>query len=250
MTDLADLYTPVAAPTVPPRPFGLFSVVTPTSPPDPHWSAGISWTSVSCIDANAWVDECITGTVQNPTSKVLSRCDDEFLGQYKPITAYVALQRSAMVKDVEVMAASALTLGEQAAVEAGLWALLVIAAGVPSTGGNAIEALAQVEQALAENYHGLGVIHMTPATAIRIGTGHLIASGGKLTTLLGTPVSVGAGYAKASNSIIGSGVLNAFRSTTDTFTSFDRSVNDQVTLVERTYVVGWDCFVTAAALTP
>jgi hypothetical protein len=56
-------------------------------------------------------------------------------------------------------------------------------------------ALGALEEHIALEYGSLGVIHMTRTAAlIAIGLGLAVTSGGRLTTVLGTPISAGGGY--------------------------------------------------------
>lgn len=195
------LHIRVAAPAVSPRPFGLFSVAPPLSPSDPRWTAGVTFDSMTCVGINVWTDECFVGREgggppQPPSSpKLLSDCADVTWADFKAYTVYAAVSRSAGAgRDVATMARTALLNGEQSGAEAGLWAQMVVAAGAPVSAASPLLGLAAVEQSLAMNYHGLGVIHMDPSTATQLGA-VLSQRGSQIVTPCGTPVVVGAGYA-------------------------------------------------------
>lgn len=109
--------------------------------------------------------------------------------------------------------------------------------------GDALLALAAIEQGLAEQYGSLGVIHMSRATATLLGK-HLDKRGGRLYTRgLDTPVVAGTGY--PDNAIVGSGALLGYRG--DVITSsnrpgdlLDRADNVMYAVAEREYVIGFD----------
>ena len=260
MTDVttADVWVSVEPPPVKDRPFGLFSVAGPTTPEPAEWQAGVQWrNSPGCADAGYTLDPCISGTAVAP--KTWQDC--QVLRAYKPFTVYTYLKRSGLSVDVarsEVEAAFA--AAEERGVESFVWNNQLpglVDAHWTMGIDEVVRALGLVELALRQNYNGVGVIHMDPATATVLGDSHLHAEDDRLVTTLGTPVVVGAGYGPVltlsappapsapppslTGSIFGTGALAIRRGENDVIEGFDRAVNDALVLAERTYVVGWDC---------
>lgn len=246
MTMTEDIYTTSAAPAVRPRPFGLFSVATPEASTDPHWMVGVQWESNACVPIYATTDACITGTV--PPSKTITPCDADFIS-IKPFSVYTYVKRTGENADqASNVAATLLSQGEQFGAEAALWTHLSNSI-TEVAAATTLEALARSEADLAENYHGLGVIHMNAAAATRVGD-KLVISGSSLTTKIGTPVVVGAGYNQDDpGAIYATGALVVRRDTVQTYPSNALSTNDLFVLAERTYLVGWDCYASGHSIT-
>jgi hypothetical protein len=139
------------------------------------------------------------------------------------------------------------------------------------TGGDIVEALAQVESELAECYGGQGVIHMTYATAMAALDHMLIqrvpvGPGGRAalqTVAGGNWVAVGSGYTGSAPAgtapsagtawMYATGAIfyyrSDIRSTSRPSEAVVRSINDIVYIAERTYVVAWDCCLIGAPVT-
>ena len=237
MPTLDTIHTRIAAPAVAPHPYGLFSYVTPTSPTD-HGLTGVSWDSWSCAVGmvSTTTDVCINGGAA-PPAKTTSRCPTNI--KVKPVTVYIGRQRGGQSYDVgEAQVRGALEDGEEFAIESWLWTKLAASITEVATALPAV-ALATVEETLANEYMGTGVIHMSRATATRLGTQNLLRINGRIETVVGTPVIVGAGYEPGA--IYGTGQLVVYRSDIDVLDNWNLSVNDQFVIAERTYVVGWDC---------
>jgi len=248
MVATSAVYARVEAPKVTPRPYGLFSVVTPESPSGTDWQMGISFESWACIDPNVTRSSCIDGLADAPP-KEFEVCPNT--QSVKPFTVYSGVKLTGQSQDVARTEAKAILAGaEEYAVEKGLWATLG-AAVTESAALSPLGALALVENNLAVGYMGVGIIHMTPGMAVRLGTGALVVKGDHLETIAGTPVVVGSGYAAAAPvAIYGTGQIKAMRGPVDTIEAFALSVNDLLVLAERTYVTAWDCFATGSLVTP
>jgi hypothetical protein len=123
------------------------------------------------------------------------------------------------------------------------------------------QGLGLLEAIIGQQYGALGVIHLPRAVALQALGEHLLETkGGRLQTMLGTPVVAGAGYPGSGpdgSSIPGkpwiyaSAALFGYRS--DVFTSsnragdlLDRASNDLYAVAERTYLLGFDDCTTAA----
>jgi hypothetical protein len=246
MVALSTLYTRVEAPLVTPHPFGLFAVAPPTSPGGTSWLAGVTWESWACLDPNTTTDPCINGG-SAPPPKEFEDCPNT--DQFKPITAYIGVKRTG--QSLDVGAKQAETVLQDAAefvMEKYLWGLLA-ADVTEATATSAPTALGNVENLLGQNYHGTGVIHMSRATATRLAP-YLVRNGDHIETAVGTPVVIGAGYYTAPEAIYGTGALFVARGPAATDSRWNTAINDELVLVEQTYVVGWDCYATGALVTP
>jgi hypothetical protein len=252
MTDTMIPSVEVTAPRVVPYPFGLFSVVTPETSVDPHWQAGVWWRSEACASVGVTYLPCQVEDVVPPKS-VNVQCG---IITAPSFTVYARSDESmggSALSEKFAAARALLMAGEQYAVESALWALLddAIGAGVSSaTGGSIQEAIAMAEGLINVNYGGTGVMHMSRYTATMAGIDVLRVDGARLRTLLGTPVAAGAGYLPAPDSpfseddaeIIVTGALVLMHGEVfDLGTVYDTEINDISAVVERTYVVGWDC---------
>lgn len=243
MVAMSALYTRVAAPAVRPHPFGLFSVVPPLSPADDHWQAGVTWESWACLDPNTTTDPCINGG--SVVVKEFEQCPNT--DQYKPITVYLGVQNSGGSAEVgEQQAQNVLADAEEFAVERWLYAQLATAV-TEQAASSALWALARVEDLLAKGYHGTGIIHLNRALATVLAP-QLVRVGTRVETVAGTPVAIGAGY--DSTAIYGTGSMAIMRGPALTSTAWNLSVNDRLSLAERTYIVGWDCLAVGASVTP
>lgn len=251
----------VEAPAVAPHPFGLFSVAAPQSPADSGWQLGVQWQSMACYDPFPTYDDCINGGVAE-SGKTIDGCAGFTLSAFKPVTVYAGVNRSGSSPDVAAAdAQGVLTAGEEYAVEKALWAQMVAASAATATpastnyGTPILAALALVEGWLAANYHGTGVIHMSRGTATGLG-GNLVRSGQQLQTITGTPVVAGGGYdqtvaesGSGKPAIYGTGVVAVRRGSISNLTAVERTVNDVLSIAERTYVVGWDCAIIGRTVT-
>lgn len=243
MVALSTLYTRIEAPTVTPHPFGLFSVAPPAGPGDTGWQTGVSWDSWACIDPNTTTDNCINGGTA--AVKEFELCPNHVT--YKPITVYIGIKRTGQSYDVgEAQASSVLEDSAEFAIERYLWTQLG-AAVTEATALQPIAALANVEQLLGAGYMGTGVVHMSRGMAIRLAP-QLVRSGDRIETVIGTPVAVGAGYGP--DAIYGTGALIVARGSLEVVSAWNTSINDELVLAERTFVVGWDCYATGALVTP
>lgn len=256
MTDTMIPSVEVTAPALAPYPFGLFSVAPAATPADGHWQSGVWWRSQACNIVGVTYMPCQVddpvpekapnvkcGIMETPSFTVFAR-SDESMGGAPVDTKFTA-------------ARDFLAAGEQYAVETAVWAMLDDAAPASAaTGGSIQEAIAMAEQIINANYGGTGVLHMSRYTATMAGFDVLRVDGARLRTLLGTPVVAGAGYLPAPDSansehdavIFVTGALVVMRSEAfDLGTTYNLATNQIDAVVERTYVVGWDC--TAAQVT-
>ena len=236
----------VEAPASVPYRYGLFSVAQPRTTElteggaDPHWRNGITWVSQSCGPVRVTQEPCVDDA--DPTLDPDERCD---IAEFEPFTVYAFNDDSIpgfTLEQHQSHAVQRLLHAEQHAVERVLWDRLSDAAdgcadlsGVPSYVG-----LATAEQALADLYRGMGVLHMNRATATVL-CDYLYADGQVMRTKLGTPVVVGGGF-DTPGTIYATGPVVIYRGEVDTRqAAINRGVNKVSYVAQRDYVIGWDC---------
>lgn len=131
---------------------------------------------------------------------------------------------------------------------------------VTGTAVNIVEAFGQIERALADCFNGAGVIHVPAELGAAVANASLAKpEGRRLKTLNGNWVAVGNGYPGTSPAgaspaagtawIYGTGPIFAYRSRVwvpDLPSIVNRRNNTVQALAERTYVIGYDCCLTAA----
>ncbi len=254
-------YSVVAAPTVTPYRFGLFSVAEIRTAAlaagglDEHWRLGVTWETEACDQVGITVNPCV---FEQPAPLESDRfCN---IAEFKPFTLYAYSRGSVVGKTLEMQRADAvakLQNGEQYGAESALWGLLNAATPVPEnlTALPGWLGLGWMEQALAERYGSQGVIHMNRSAATALGL-YVKPDGAMMRTVLGTPVVVGGGYDQLSDPavdtavIYGTGPVIMYRSEIDTQAdAVNTSINDVSIVAQRDYVVGWDCVTLAAEIT-
>lgn len=253
----------VEAPTRAPLPYGLFSVLSPTTPTDPHWQLGAEWQPLECGPLRGIGDpSCQPGqTVGLPKVFDIGLLD----ANATAFTVYGEKECDPIgssFAEIQDLASQRLLGGEQQAVERIVWTGEV--GNTPSfdksdavqigTAADPVHALALAEQFLGEQSAGQGVIHMPRLIATLLGTQYLTGSGSVLRTTLGTPVVAGGGYPNDGR-IFTTGQMFGFRSEVFYSTNrpgdlLDRRTNDAYAVAERTYLVGFDpCPVGEVAVT-
>lgn len=250
-----DTWHLVEAPAVVPQPYGIFSVAEPRLATDDHWRLGIKWQSQACSEVKPTTGECIV-----PREEPLTPDDYCFTAEFDPFTVYAFDNDSIPGHTLEEHRAQAiqrLVNGEQKAVEEQVWTSIGSAFG-PAVDLSAYDlrfGLGYVEQQVAANYSGTGVIHMNHLTATLLWDALMIV-GGRLQTLHGTPVIVGSGYDLATDPltrvgyIYGTGAMVIYRGDIDTReTAINKAVNQVSYIAQRDYVVGWDCYEVAVKVT-
>lgn len=290
----------VDGPTFATLPYGLWDAVQKPAPAGPHWQNGITWVD-RCSTGGTAYEECIavTGTGGSPTGQasLASNVVQTNRGATS-FAVYAEFDCSPVgLSDVEAVAASSLERVEQWQVERAFWTGTAGATtgGVPQTtvwphlAANAVlsdpagillqsaatqvvtgasvdvaDSLGQLEGALADCYHGVGVIHVPPEVLPTLAAWHLVHCDpdGALWTKAGNCIVVGAGYtgsspagvaASAPNAwIYATGAVFGYRSDISIQTpveSFDRAENTYRMIAERTYVLGWECCHLAAQVT-
>lgn len=132
--------------------------------------------------------------------------------------------------------------------------LQTVADVITSNPVDIVEAIGRLESALAECYHGRGVIHVPSVLAAEM-TRHsqMTRRNEQLVTPSGHRVALGTGYSGASPSgvsiedvawVYATGAVFYYRDDVRVGTlvdMFNRSNNTVQAIAERTYVFGWDC---------
>lgn len=242
-----DTWQLVEAPPVVPLPYGIFSVAEPRLTTDDHWKLGVQWQSQACTTTDEGVGFCEAlepAPLVNPGDVCsVSQFDPFFVYAYNtdPVVGHT-------LEEHQANTLQRLIASEQRSVEASLWNQLVAASGVPVSlaGYDPAVVLGYLEQVLAENYGGQGVIHMSRMAATYLWE-NLQVQGGKLVTTLGTPVVAGAGYDPIGSPIdkftmYVSGPVILYRGDADVRANAVDKASNQVSIVaQRDYVLGWDC---------
>lgn len=250
-------------------PYGLFSVVSLSTPTDSHWEGGIQWDPLGCDPVNGIGEPGVEGGVTTATG--LPKTGDREPGPdyASAFSVYALWEGSSLghsMQDAQDRATSRLLAREEARVEQALWTgdlgntpHLAAGAGVTivESGVNKpTHAIGALEGFLATEYGSVGVLHMDRATAVSLLAEDLLEThNGRLHTVLGTPVVAGAGYPgsgpngeaphKTKRWVYATPALMGFRS--DLFFStklpydlLDRSQNDLFAIAERKYTIGFD----------
>ena len=202
---------------------------------------GLAWvqpqsmfTSWNCVDVNA-VDVCAADetpakTFESPTLVNGAQFAVYLGGACKPLSS-----------DVEDDVSRVFDLRESRGVEK-QFEVRILGSGTAVTPApvTTAHALAIMENALGDNYAGVGTIHMSPLLAtLYLGEQLLVETGGKFYTKLGTKVVVGTGY--TSNNLYGTGDVTVYRSAKTLVPAPDMANNVTNVLAERSYVVVADC---------
>lgn len=236
----------VEQPIVVPHPFGLFSQAEPRLTTDEHWRLGVQWQTQACIQDFVTAGPCVAEVGSLITN---SACT---IKQYDPFTVYayntdpIPGHSLAEHRDQTVQR---LINGEQFSAERQFWTMMNadLDVTIDATAYTPTYALAVAEQAIAKDYAGTGIIHMSRQAGTILWE-NLTVSGGKMQTLLGTPVVIGAGYDNsfgypiADSALIATGPVVLYRGDIDTREqAINLAHNDVSYIAQRDYVLGWDC---------
>lgn len=279
----------VNPPAFTPSPYGLLSVAQVVNGDGtPHWQNGVTWQSRCLVPMGRLTyDECIAVTGSGgppPEPSAKTAVVDLTVRGATPFTPYAKFDCGVVgMEDALKIATDALAQSEPWQVERAFWTGLVDGktlafphlaasaevldaqgielqspAGIVVTGAaiDAVTALGLLESALADCYNGVGVIHV-PVKLLPTLQFHnlVIPQGGKLKTLNGNLVAVGAGYPGTSPSgvtpavgetwMYATGAVFMYRGDvqvpTDKVSSINRATNTREMIAERTYVLGFDC---------
>lgn len=270
-----------------PLPYGLFSVLTPRPEGDSRWLNGVEWETLSCDPASGRSGPSCEdvaddqGNYPNTVFGLPKNLDRNVggTGEAAAFAVYGHFNCSPVGFTPELAqerASAHLMAREQARVEQALWTgdlgnFPNMSDGVDVLTGSplssAAEALALLEDYIAQTYGSLGVIHGSRGAVTILSTpgGNVQATSTRLTTTLGTPIVAGAGYPNSdtAGAVAAQGTfwlratpaLFGYRSEILTSSAtpgdlLDRSTNDLYAIAERGYLLGWDpCGVAAVAFT-
>lgn len=251
-----DTWQLVEAPAVIPQPYGIFSVVEPRLITDEHWRLGVQWQSQACEPTLITEGPCIVPRGEGGLSN-FGVCS---VFQYEPFTVY-AYNTDAIggytLDEHMAHTVQRLINGEQKSVEARLWSGMAASVAPSSLTPFSPEyGLGWLEQSIATNYNGQGVIHMNKLAATVFSDTLIYPEGGRMRTNLGTPVVVSAAYdtptipPDGTANIYATGPLVMYRGDIDTREdAIDKARNEVSIVAQRDYVIGWDCSVSAVQVT-
>lgn len=255
----------VTPPIATPRRFGLFSQVEIRTAQlteaglDEHWRLGVQWQSQNCAEVKVTTSDCLVDGVNESDSGTLKLEDDYcFTAEFAPFTVYAFNNDDIpghTLAQHEANAIARLVNDEQRAVEAHVWAEILAAAGAATdyTAATAQQGLGMLEAQWANTYGSTPTVHL-PVAAATVLAHYLYREGGRMFTLLGTPVVIGGGYVTATDSPIEAtiaitGPMVMYRSEINTQANAVAKATNQVSIIaERDYVVGWDCNAFAATI--
>lgn len=266
------LYPPVyvAAPAVTPYGAGLYSVAQLPAEPGDRWQTGVEYEPDGCAEAaSVWVDSCVPG----------DRADKDVpegipVASGDPFTVIGGLVcRLVGHTEAELMARARrnLELGEQRAVETAFWGgalgntphLADTSTTVVSgaAGLSLVDGVGLLEEHLATNYAGVGVLHAARRVAApaaqkvqavkesgrlvtNLGTRWAFYGGAPNTGPDGTPAAAGSAWIYATGEVV---IRRSEIWMPDVGELLNRTTNEVALIAERTVVITTEC-ITAAAL--
>lgn len=269
MANALNLWHPVAAPPVVPYRYGLFSVVSPRNAEvapngaiDDHWRAGVVFDSQACADGAITQGACIDP--EGPFySSPLNPSGCAPVKTFDPFTVYVYNTDSIPGYTLEQHMAQTverLVNNEQRLVEESFLQIVNdCAATDPNTSPDLSDyslefSLGYLEQFLANNYGGTGVIYMSRQAATMLWE-NLRVEGARLVTTTGTPVVAYGGYQSSAlpptvlSGMFATGTPLMYRGDVDVReAAINKAVNEVSYIAQRDYVVGFDCVCMAATV--
>jgi hypothetical protein len=275
-------------------PNALWDAAQHPGPTGPHWQQGVTWTDWCGGAATTYADECIavtgTGGEAPPAQPIEPTAGGEDRGA-TAFTVYAAFDCSLIgLPDVD-QAAEALERSEafqvsrafwtgQAGGQATVWPhlaadtvlddpqgirLQTAADTVVTATDDAAVVIGRLDAALAEQYGGLGVVHVPVAGLATLKARNLVRKDdedGSLRTPGGHRIVAAAGYSgtgpdgavppSGSVWLYATGALFGYRSDVavrDFPGTFDRATNTVRKQASRTYLFGWECVHLAALMT-
>lgn len=218
---------------------------------EPTWSSYSSWLYID-EDGNGsatllWSD-CPTKDLKSPPWTTVVET---------PFTIYADVVCQTMsFDDATRSVRDLLDLSGPKAIERRYWWSLINDATV-LTGDDGIDpatAIAALEQYLADNYNGGGLIHTSVWGVAHLSSAGLLDSTAtgdeRLRTWRGTPVVVGSGYSRSGSDnpvdesewwMAATGEITIRMSSIDIFDVVDKTTNQRIALAEQTVVVSDDC---------
>lgn len=262
----------VPAPAVQPYRYGLLSAATVLPEGDRHFALGTTWIPNQCERPGIAPDPCADPSVAKTFPELP---DAPEVVPFAVYGSFSCLLPGFSTADAHDRAVAHLTQGEQRAVEYAVWTgaqgtdpHLADPALTPLTAATSpAAATAALEDWLATNYSGTGVLHMSRGAATWLASDNLLLRvGDRLETHLGTRIAAGAGYSEANTAPDGTpaaagsywmyatgAVVIRRGPVVDVGAGaqgFDTSTNVMTALAERYYSVAWECGTAAIQLTP
>lgn len=275
MTVYPDLY--VDPPSFVPAPFGLLSVADLRDEADPHWRETILMQPERCAASSTYTDGC--PPVEERAKTITAGVPTRGAQPFTIVDGFRCSPVGFTEEQINERALTALTRGEARAIERMLWTGSSDnssdpaqpwlgntngAAGLPfvppvvdvltSAPVEIRDAIGLLEESLGWCYGGVGVLHMSRGYSGFMHHAGIMQdrTGTTLETVVGTKVAAGGGY--QSGVIYATGSVLITRSGVEVVAQFrdslDRTNNTVTIIVERTYVVTWDCCLFSAAVTP
>jgi hypothetical protein len=229
----------VPASTAPSRPFGLLSTAD-LQPLPANWLDGLNRDRTG---QGAVVTSTDFTPPHNAKTNAAGRAQDTGYLFFTYHSIRSTLFESA---EYEAEAGERLRRNETIAIEtiAQPWLDTLDAAAV--TNASIVTVLAELEEALAENYGNLGLISMHPTMAYAgFNAEVLFRESSKIVTCLGTPVAVCAGFA-TENVLYGSGQITVYQGSVETYSANGSDLlntNEHMALAERVNVLMADTYV-------
>lgn len=197
---------------------GLFSVASVIDVTDPHILLGAQAQTDACEPAGEWEHKCpieYPGScgVADSATRQKKATHGFSLVTGDPFTVYDSIDCKDKA-DYSAEVRAGLALKEQKAVEKHV-AELLSTFPKKADAASIAAGIGEAEAWLAENYEGLGIIHLSPYLAVMAAAAEVVAPGldGSMATVLGTPVAVGAGYSSTATrkDIYASGQMLLYR---------------------------------------
>lgn len=262
----------VDPPAVQPYRFGLGSVLQQGTTPA-HWQNGVQFQSDACAQALPWPDAC---TEESGFEEKVIDTEGRPVDGGSAFTLYTTLNcKLIQLQEARSVVARRLALAEPRALEEAFWtgaagntpalatdpALSVLGSVIGVTA-----AVALLEEALADQYAGVGIIHAPRAVNPYAAESTLVIRDGPvLRTPLDTLWAFGGGYDRSTGPVgqqapaatqtwmYATGAMAVRRDAEplvipEDGTALDRVTNEMVVIAERTHVLVQDCMPTLAVL--
>lgn len=266
----------VDAPSFVPARFGLLSVADMVTESDPHWANGVKTQPEAALVAKSYVDGCPTVAVR--TKSIDEGIPTVGGNPFTVYGGFRCSPVGHSEDEIDRRASAALANGEARAVEKVLWTgasdngetilpwlgnktgtavdfdvpSMVNVTPTPGTGVSARRALSLLEANLGLGYGGVPTIHVPRSSSSLLEQLGIVRTGSTLETLVGSKVACGGGYLASTTPqtltagtwFFGTGSVAVRRSSPrvvgDFASTLNKSTNDVLYLVERTYAVTWD----------
>lgn len=229
----------VEAPVRKPRPNTILDVIPVRDAPD-HF-AGVQYQTVPCVFPSNVTDGCAVTIGPAPTAKTFGADATDLSTAAFAVYAGVECFLNGGIANFREVAEQVLTLGEYRAVETQVLPFLALGTAITPVPTTIVEAIADLERALANNVPGQGYIFMGAASATYAASESLLVRNldGTLSTLLGTPVVVLT--SPNLTGIYASGPMTLWRGDLQINDAPLISTNKGRALAERTWAVTIEC---------